>query len=282
MTTNNMRICPYNFFDNATLVETPTMLTTMPSTNMQLTARDKTARSVGAASVTQTIQGTWADGLARIIDSFFIFQHNCQGGSIRLRLFANANYTGTTQDTTTLAFPSPITSLGFDFGFPASSPDSSNDPLFASAPYSLFFSAFSAKSFQIDFTSGVRSYWDIGRIFLGKYVEAPFNPRYGLTITEANNDVQVRTKGASLRTRPGYDWREFKIDTFVLTVGDRALWRDLVKILKMSGNFAFSLYPNLGGRDERDHIANAQFIASSTFNKAFYSQTDLSYSFGEV
>ena len=276
---NNIRVCPINFFDAATLVETPAMVTTLPATYAQLTARDKTARSTSSA--TQTIQGTWG-GQTRKIDSFFIFRHNGQGGSIRLRLWANADYTGSVQDTGTVALSTAITSNSFDWGTNVSAPDSNNDLLLSDSPYSLFFTVFTAKSFTIDFTSCQRSYWDIGRIFLGKYVEAPYNPSAGLTMGEEYNDIQMRTKGGSLRTRAGEKWRTLKVDMFYATDATRAIWRDLISKIQMNGNVAISVFPGAGGRQERDHVFNAQLQAPTSFAMSLANTYAATYTFTEV
>lgn len=278
---SNIRVCPINFFDAATLVESPAMEATMPATNAQLTARDKSARSTGAASVTQTIKGAWG-GAARKINSFFIFRHNGQGGSVRLRLYPNDDYTGTPYDSTALALFTAITSDSYDWGIAATSPDSANDLLGADSPYSLFFTTFTAKSFQIDFTSGVRAYWDIGRIYLGKYLEAPTNPRYGMTVTENYNDIQTRTKGGSLRTRAGEKWRDLKVDMFYQTDATRALWRDLVSHVQLNRDVAIAVFPSVGGRQERDYVFNAQLQAPSSFAWSNPNFNEVTYTFTEV
>ena len=276
---SNIRIVPHNFFDDAVLVESPALLTTMPATNAQLTARDKTARSTSAAA--QTITGAWG-GEARKIDSFNIFRHNGQGGSVRLRLYPNADYTGTPYDSTALALSTAVTSNARDWGFDVTAPESINDLLLAEAPYSIFFTLFTAKSFQIDFSACARTYWDIGRIVLGHYLEAPYNPKEGMTITEQYGDQQVRTKGGSLRTRAGEKWRELKIDMFYQTDADRALWRDLISHIQLNKDVAISVFPGIGGRQERDYTLNMQLQAPSAFAWFNSNRNEVTYTFTEV
>ncbi len=275
---NNIRVCPINFFDLAILDESPALAATMPATNAQDVARYKTARSTSAAA--QTIKGTWG-GFAYTMDSFFIFRHNGQGGSVRLRLYANSNYTGTMQDTGVLALPVAIDS-GLDFGTPATAPDSASDPLLSDAPYFLFFAAFTAKSFQIDFSACARSYWDFGRGFIGKYVEAAYNPKDGMGVEEAYGDIQTRTLDGSLGTRAGAKWHNLSIDMYRFTDAERAIWKDLISIIQMNADVAISLFPGMGGRQERDHVWNMQLQASSTSAWSGLNLTQAPYKFTEV
>lgn len=275
---SNLRICPHNFFDDATLTESPAMETTLPATNAQLTARDKSARSTSSAA--QTIKGAWG-GEARKINSFFVFRHNGQGGTVQLKLYPNADWTGTPYDSTALDLFTAITSDSHDWGIAASSPDSANDLLGADAPYSLFFSTFTAKSFEIIFSSCDRAYWDIGRIFLGKYLEAPYNPR-SLTVTPANNDKQTRTLGGSLRARAGERWRDIRVDMFYETDATRALWRDLMTMIQQSGDVAISVFPGVGGRQERDHVFNMMLREPTAYEWTLANTNNAAYTFTEV
>ncbi len=276
---SNIRITPINFYDQAILTESPALLTSAPATNAKLVSRSKTARSTSSAA--QTIKGNWV-GDARKINSFFMFRHNGQGGSIRFRLFPNSDWTGTAYDSGTVAIATAITSNSYDWGIAASAPDSVNDLLLAESPYSLFFSTFTAKSFQIDLSSCARSYWDICRIFLGNYLESTYPPKEGMTITEEYNDIQQRSKGGSLLTRAGEKWRTLKIDTFYLADADRALWRDLVSQIQLNADVAISVFPGEGGRQERDFVIDAQLQAPSAFAWFNASRNETTYTFSEV
>lgn len=275
---SNLRLCPINFFDSAALVESPALESTMPATNAQLTARDKTARSTSSA--TQTIKGAWG-GEARKINAFFLFRHNAQGGTVQLKLYPNDDYTGTAYDSTALAVGAAITTDSHDWGIAATAPDSAVDLLLADAPYFLFFSTFTAKSFEIIFASCDRSYWDVGRVFLGKYLEAPYNPE-GMAVTPANGDQQTRTKGGSLRSRVGERWRDLRLDMFYVDDDTRALWRDLITYIQQSGDVAISVYPGATGRQERDHVFNMVLKEPSAFASSLEAFTGATYTFTEV
>lgn len=275
---SNLRICPINFFDAATLTESPAMVSTMPATNAQLTDRGKTARSTSSA--TQTIKGTWG-GEARIVNTFAMLRHNAQGGLVQVLLYPNSDWTGTPYDSTALTTGAAITSDSHDWGIAASAPDSANDLLLDEAPYYLNFSNFTAKSFEIVLASCDRSYWDIGRLWLGKYLEAPYNPNEGMSITPVTNDIQTRTKGGSVRVRAGEKWRDLRADMFYATDATRALWRDLVSYVQLSRPVLVNVFPGVGGRQERDYILEAFMKEGAPFtwsgplfNEAVYTFTE--------
>lgn len=276
---SNLRICPINFFDSASLTESPALASTMPAANAQLTARDKVARSTSSAS--QTIKGAWG-GEARIINTFAMLRHNAQGGLVQLLLYPNADWTGTPYDSTALTTGAAITSDSHDWGIAATSPDSVNDLLFSEAPYYLNFSNFTAKSFEIVLTSCDRSYWQVGRLWLGKYLEAPYNPKIGMVKAPANNDIQQRTKGGSVRARAGEKWRDLKIDMLTATDAQRALWTDLMSYVQLSRPVLVNVFPGVGGRQERDHIFEAlvKDHAGIAWNGPFFNEA--TYNFTET
>lgn len=274
---SNLRICPINFFDEATISASPAMLASLPETNAQLTARDRVARSTSTAD--QVIQGNWG-GNGRKIDSFFIFRHTGQGGRVRLQLFTDSAYTTQVYDSGTVDIYT-LQGLDVDWGT-APLGFGANDLLAAEAPYSLFFTAVACSSFKMTFTRCQAAYWEFGRFFLGKYLEAPYNPQLGMEFGWQSNDLQTRTKGASLRTRPGERWRELKADMFYGTDPDRAIWRDLLGKISLNEDVAMSIFPGVGGRQERDHVMNAQLTAHSPFNWANVNFNETVFTFAEI
>lgn len=274
---SNIRVVPINFFDEAVLTTSPAMVTTLPVTNAQLTARDAVARSTSTAD--QTIQGHW-NGNGRKIDSFFLFRHNGHGGKVRLRLYTYPDFTGQVYDSGVVdiytLFPIEyewgIAPLGF----------ATTDILAGESPYSLFFAAVACSSFRIDFSRCQGPYWEIGRAYLGKYLEAPYNPAMGMQVGWQSTSQQTRALGASLRTRAGSRWRDMKVDLFYGTDSDRALWRDLLGRISMDEDVAFSIFPGVGGRQERDHVMNAQLQAHVPFGWNNVNFNEAAFTFTEV
>jgi hypothetical protein len=277
---SNLRVCPINFLDAATLVDTPTMLSTMPVSNLKLTTRSDVARSTSNAD--QVVKGHWG-GATRKINGFFIFGHNGQGGSVRLQLYSDSAYTTQIYDSGTVALFTAITSDGYDFG--DASLFNVNDPLGNESPYSLWPGAiYTAQSFKVTFSACPAAYWQINRIFLGKYLELTYNPKYGSAFSPAKStSTQKRLPGASLLARKRGRYREFRVDlSFIQDDGERALWRDVAALVDVTRDVVISVRPGIGGREERDHVMNAMLSQSPDFVWANPQLHDTTFTFTEV
>lgn len=276
------RAVPINAHDDATLTESPAMVSTRPSTNTQLVARDKTARSTSTA--TQRIQGTFG-GDTRLVNAIFIFRDNAHGGKVRFLGYANSDFTGCVMDTGALDRFTAITSDGYQWGV-GSSAFNANDLLGNESPYWLFFTqALSLKSYEFVFSNAPAtiSYWEVGRFFVGKYLEAPYSPDYGMELSWKSNDSQQRTYGGSLYTTGrSAKWREVRIDMVYYSDAQRALWRDFLGQVTVRKDVAWALRPGVGGREERDTVLDAQFSDLAPFNWANVNQYRTVYTFVEV
>lgn len=274
----NARICPVNFFDDAVLVESPAFVSTMPATFAQLTARDSAARS--ASNGDQVIKGHF-NGQGRRSDSFFLFDHNGYGGKVRLQLHRHSDFTVDVYDSGAqyiVGAASPIDDGSWGvapLGVPI------DDVLIQEAPHYLLHTATTFQSFTITFTRCQQAYWEIGRIFMGKSREMPSNPRHGLSFGWVTDAARQRSRGASLRCRPGARWRDLSASMFYLTDAQRAIWRDLLGQIT-NQDCAITLRPGAGGREERDHVANMQLTQHTPFNWGVGSIHETTVTFTEV
>jgi hypothetical protein len=274
----NLRICSINFFDQAALTTTPAWTSSLPITNAQLVARESPARSTTNGD--QVIEGDWG-GNGRRIDSAFLFRHNGHGGKIRLQLFKYADRTVEIYNSGAVEIY-PLTAMdNAEFGY-APLGFSTDDVLGPESPYSLFFTAVIAASFRITLTRCQNAYWEIGRVFLGKYREAPFNPKWGMTFGWQSTGKQTRTIAASLQTRAGERYRELKADMRYVNDSDRAVWRDLLGQIDLSEDVAISIFPGFGGRAERDGVFNAQLEQHSPFTWPQFNTNEAVFQFTEV
>jgi hypothetical protein len=259
----NLRVIPINFFDQAVLTSSPAFSTSLPLTNAQLVDRDLVARTTTNGD--QVIEGHW-NGNGRRIDSFFAFRHNGHGGKIRLQLFQYMDRTVELYNSGANEIY-PLTAIDAEWGI---SPlgFATNDVLGPEAPYYLFPTATTCASFRITLTRCQNAYWEIGRFFLGKYIEAPYNPEHGMTCGWQTTTRQARSRGGSLRTQRGERWRELRADMHFESDADRALWRDMLGQIDMVEDVAISVFPGAGGRPERDYTFNAQLQQHSPFTWA--------------
>lgn len=253
---SNLRMTPQNDIDAAVLEAVPAMLTTMPVENIQLTARDRVTRSSSIAD--QVVRWHW-NGNERKPDSFFIFRHTGYGGKVRLQLWANRDYTSQVYDSGTLTIVDTLPTLEtFEYG-EAPLGLRMSDLLVTEAPFFLYFTGVRCASATATFSQCQAPYWEFGRMTLGKYYEAPYNPKYGMSFGPASNVSHQRSRGASLRTRPGERWNELKAEMMYLTDAQRALWLDLYNRIT-NVDVAVSVFPGVGGRQERDHVDNMKLV----------------------
>lgn len=275
---NNLRVCPLNYFDQAVVTTTPAWSSSLPITNAQLLARDSPARSTSNGD--QVIEGHW-NGNGRRIDSFFLFRHNGHGGKILIQLFKYADRTVEIYNSGVLDIYALTAVDNAEFGY-APLGFSSDDVLGPESPFSLFFTAVVAASFRITLTRCQNAYWELGRVYLGKYREAPFNPKWGMTFGWQSTSKQTRTLGASLRTWVGARYRELKADMTYTRDADRAVWRDLLGQIDLSQDVAISIFPGYGGRAERDGVFNAQLQQHSPFSWPQFNMNEVTFEFTEV
>jgi hypothetical protein len=183
----NLRVCPYNLHDLATLTNSVTTATGFYVTDTQNYDRSKVWRAGSTAD--QYIRGTLASSVTA--NFFAIFLHNCAGSNVRLRLYSDAAWTTGVYDSTALPFVNVTADSSYDWGI------GNVDPLRSRAPYWIYFSGVSVRSYQIDFSTNVGGAWQVGRIWLGKYFESAINPSWGAPLGYADNADRGRTRGGT-------------------------------------------------------------------------------------
>lgn len=274
---SNMRLVR-DYYRNATLADSPSMVSTLPVTNSQNVQRDAVARSTSSAD--QVITGHW-DGNTRQVDSFMIFRHTGYGGQVRLQLWANADYTSSVYDSGTVDFVSALPTLeNFEWGVAPGLGLSTTDPLIGEAPHYLFFTAATCASFTLTFTRCQHLYWQFTRILLGKYLELPYNPKVGRQFGFDNNGERRRTRGGSLRTREGERFRGLTVDLVFENDANQTAARDFLAQV-VNEDVGVSLCPGAGGRAERDGVANMQIDSSQRFSRQDFGH-EIPLSFLEV
>lgn len=256
----NARVIPLNWADSADLVAS-SEAAGMEVENTQLTLRSKFWRTLGAGA--QTLDGEWG-GDGRKVNAFGLFRHNTHGGTVRLQLYSDSAWTTGIYDSTALTVPS--TALGdFDWG---SDPlgTTSNDPLIYESPYVLWIGAtYTAASFRITLggtPANGDGYWQIGRVWLGKYWELNANMAPGMTIGWVQDAERRRSRSGSLRTSSGAArWRALAMDLRAINESDRATWMDAMAQVGYEKDVVFSAFPGIGGRQERDYVINGRFAS---------------------
>lgn len=255
----NPRIVPRNFHDEATLATEFAPVDGYSIDNTKDRQRSRVWRSTDGTD--QYVSGTYADGLSRTVDHFSMFLHRCHGGQFRLRLYSDNNWTTQVHDSTLVDIMPP--SDGLDWGIDPYG-DGTTDPYFTDAPFWLWLDEpIEHLSFRYYFSSNVSTYdaayWQVARFFLGLSYEFPYSVLYDNALGFVDQTERNRSRGGSLRTNVGPNWREFTADIKRLPEADRAGWIDLKRRLGTGRDFVFSLFPEDGTRKERDHMMNCVF-----------------------
>lgn len=253
---SNARFCPENYVDDAVLSVTPAMDTDYPITNVQDVARDRVARWTSVRdNTTYKVSGHW-NGNGRRINSLFIFNHLLRGSRLQYVLKRNGS---TVYDTGSIEVVASLVALGsLDWGVAPLGLETS-EPLGVECPFSYFHVETACDAFEITFTLPQGYYRQMGRIYLGKYVEAPYNPENGMQFGPASNEGHQRLLGGSLRTLAGARWRELVANMIYADKDTIAAWRDLLAQCT-NRDLAVSLFPGEGGRKERDHVFNGKRV----------------------
>lgn len=235
----NLRIGYLNYADLATLTADPVATTTGPVTYLQSDARGDIFLASSAAS--QAIKGTWG-GTSYTVSQMTLWRHNLvYSDTIRLQLYSDAAWTTQVYDSTALA--AYVSALFDNWGW---------------AFTNRYFAAQACKSFKITVAASAAAL-QCSRLFLGPYTEAPINPEYGAVFGIETNARQSRSEGGSLRSIVKADWRTAMFDMLVRTEADRAAWMEIARYCGISKSIVASLYPEVGGTEERDHTLFSKF-----------------------
>lgn len=237
---SNLRIGYQNAFDLATLTVTPALAAAGPASYLQNDAREF---ALATSTASQEVKGTWG-GTAYTISEFDMHRHNLLfGDTIQTILYPNLDWTGTPlYDSTALAaYASGLfTTWGWAFT-------------------NRYFGPFAGvKSFKI-IIGATTTAWQAARIYLGDFIEAPYNPQYGLQRGLGSNSRQRRSEGGSLRSLARATWREVAFDMQVKLEADRAAWEELSRACDVVKSFVACFFPGVGGTTERDFTYFGKF-----------------------
>jgi hypothetical protein len=258
----NLRLATRNAFDAATLsLSTTSELAAFPLTAMKKTARDTVWRSSDIA--TQVVRGTW-NGDGFVPGMFAMFRHNGTGGSIRVQLYSDAAWTSQVYDSGTVAIAPTFCAIdGFAWGTDLLGV-LLTDPYLTEAPYVLYFTPVTCASFQITFSGDGSGwpYWQVTRMWLASYLEATYNPAFGVGLNPTDNSMRSRMLGGSLRSNIGERWRKLDFDLAWISETQRPTFQDAIARVGTGRDVVVSVFPGAGGRLERDYTLNGKLVSA--------------------
>lgn len=268
----SLRILTPIVSDAATLSSSD-FVASLPVTNLQLEGRARVARTANVTG-NKLINGNFAHATA--VSGCVLYNHNLSStATMRLQLWDADNQTGNlTYDSGSFA---PLPSVGWgDFPW-GSIPWGAN--LFygwGRAFTDLWFAPVGAKSFRITLAdaSNPDGYIQVKRLLLGSYFEPFVNTEYGLQLYWEDNSEQVRTQAGSLRTDNRVLYRYLSGRLPAIKQSERAQWMDLLRQVAKRSEVFVSVYPESGGKLERDHALLGKFTSMpdiTTDNPSAYS-----------
>lgn len=283
ITTRLLRIVPRNFHDEATLSSELAPVDGFPITNTQNTRRTRVWRTPDGTD--QYWLGTYDDGVSRTSGFFGFFRHLCHGGNVRYRLYSDAAWTTQVFDSGTLPVNNLSITEGFDWGINPYG-DNSIDPYFTESPFWLWHAPTQHLSYKVNFTGNVSTYgtayWQISRVIIGPYKELPYTALYDYPLGVIDQTDRNRSRGGSLITNQGPNWRVMTLDVKRVPEADRADWMDIRKRCGTGRDFVLSVYPEDGDRMERDHMINCKFAASDPLLRWHHDYSSTRFQLEEV
>jgi len=163
------------------------------------------------------------------------------------------------------------------------------DPLGASIfddsgrKYSVhWFDAVSAKSFRIILKDETQDFFDVARLYIGKYFETKVNSSYGLTNSWIDDTKQTRTAGGSLWSDVSEKYRKINFDVKNLDESDRVRAFESFRVASKAKDFFVSMFPESGGAKERDYSFAGKFTNNPNFVHDFYNNFSAPFEISEA
>lgn len=267
-----LRIVPRNFHDESTLTVSVAEAAGYEILNTQNRIRTRAWRSSTGGDV--TIRGTFGPTYPRTPSFFGMFLHQCHGAKIQLLLYSDDAWTSTIYDSGVNDVVKVQPTDGMDWGFDPFSLGP-NDPFAEDAPYWLWIEPGSPPpaclSYEILLSSHSATYgrtvWQASRFFLGPTMELFRQPEFGASLGYAAQTDRNRSRGGSLRTNVGVQWRTMELSLGAMEESERAAWLDIFRYCGTGRDFVLSLFPNEGTRKERDYILNCAFASLNPINR---------------
>lgn len=288
--TANFRILGPNYADSANPTFpalsghqiTPSQAAALPTSNLQIPDRGYVWRSTDDTD--QSLTGVWIDGSSYTLSAFVLNRHNFSASAeVRLRWFGDQLLTTTLWDSGTLALGSTLGWGDFDWGpypwggerlFPAWM----NQYLVIWTPPTDFVVAW---QLDIHDDGGADGYFRASRVMVGKYFEPVTNVSEGVRVYPKDTSTQRRTYGGSLLTQNRTIFRCWEAALGNLNETERQAMFEIMWQIGLQQDTFISVYPEEGGKKERDHAGVVKCVQMPPFEQHHNDQSRLNFVFEE-
>lgn len=257
--TTNLRIVAVNAVDTAALSSSD-FAAGLPVSNLQVEGRARVARTVNATG-SKVVLGTFA--AASAASACILYRNNLTSeGTWRLELWDNVNQTGTkVYDSGNVLALQALGWGEFGWGMEPWGAD-----VFTGWPVAfsvMWFPSVGARSFRLTLIDPANPEGCIQakRLVIGQAFEPSQNMSYGLRLQWAENSVQTRTAGNSIRTDPMSAFRQLSGTLGHLPPGERAQFIEIARKVGMRNEIFISVFPEVGGAKERDYSMLGKFTS---------------------
>lgn len=273
----SLRIVPVNFFDEVEdLAVTSEASASLAIENLQSNVRGDVWRSTNLNS--QVITGTFGNN-ARQISHLSIWPADGSsliGAQVAVRMWSDVAQTTLTRNVAATNFFTPTGDNYNEFLWGIQSWGVDNDDRTARlAPFVTWFTPIAVSAFEITITNAGAvdtSYFEARRIWLGDYVEAPYNAALGAAPAWRSSSEHRRTVGGSLRRNARARWRELRFETVFASEADRSAWADISYTCDPAEEIVISLFPgHATPKVERDFTVMGSL---ETLNPMVYENVD--------
>lgn len=255
-----MRIIATNDADTASISVSPAAAATLPASNLQDPTRARVWRSTSVADQVFTL--TWAS--PRTFSAFVLVRHNLTSSATwRIQIYTDAGATTLVYDSAAILAnpPKPFGDLAFGI-----------DPLGASVYSGWAYAvathwlpaqaAGQAVKITLSDSGNPSGFLQASRLFIGNYIETADGPEYGVSLGWAEQTVQTRTEGGTLRSDPAEPYRVLSIPLGLLDQNDRSKILELSRLAGMRKDVFVSMMPGPGDAVERDYSMQAKLVKS--------------------
>jgi len=254
-TDSNLHLVPYSDWDGLTITVTPAAESDLPIEN--LLDPNATITRISGSPDPITIKGSNTTDL--LAGGFALAKHNLpENTTIRVRLYADINQTGTIVYDSTAISIVPVTPVGFDAWddiYPLTLPNT----------FSVWFTNVTYKSFQVDIDQPASpiAIIDIGRLFLGFAFTATVNFSKGASIEHVDKSIHKRTGGLGIRTLSMAPYRKFDISINHMPLSDREQLLELLERYGKGRDMLISLDPMATNRISVENTMIAKRISNN-------------------
>lgn len=138
-------------------------------------------------------------------------------------------------------------------------------------------------SFKITLTGSGMSYVDVGRLFVGDFLEPTYNLSYGHNMSYAEKTKQFRTASGTLRSDMALPYKKFDFSLNTINEADRILMMEAFADVGKRNDFFVSAFPDAAGDEKtRDYSAIMKLNKIPRFTEFQSSWYKAKYSMEEV